>query len=143
MTETEATNRRSETRHPVHFEVDCSASGGGETFLYAFITDISSMGIFIRTETPLPVGTMLELGFTPPAGTASTATTASTTSDPAPRRLELTGEVMWSTTGSENGAAGMGVRFHHASPKTRQRLLEIVRAIAYLDGAPTSDKPAS
>jgi hypothetical protein len=31
----------------------------------------------------------------------------------------------------------MGVRFHHTSPKTRARLLEIVRAIAYLDGGAT------
>lgn len=122
-------NRRSEARRPVHLEVDCSSSGTGDTFLYAFITDISSMGIFIRTEAPLPVGTMLELGFTPP-------TTAK--SDPPPRRLELTGEVMWNTRGADNGAPGMGVRFHHTSPKTRSRLLEIVRAIAYLD---SNDKP--
>ncbi len=124
-------NRRSEARLPVHLEVDCSSSGTGDTFLYAFITDISSMGIFIRTEAPLAVGTMLELGFTPPATAKS---------DPPPRRLELTGEVMWNTHGADNGAPGMGVRFHHTSPKTRQRLLEIVRAIAYLDG---SETPAS
>ena len=123
-------NRRSEARLAVHLEVDCSSPGTGDTFLYAFITNISSMGIFIRTETPLPVGTMLELGFTPPA--------SSNSDDLPPRRLELTGEVMWNTTAT--GAPGMGVQFHHTSPKTRQRLLEIVRAIAYLDGA---QKPAS
>lgn len=122
-------NRRSEARHAVHLEVDCNSAGTGDTFLYAFITDISSMGIFIRTESPLPVGTMLELGFTPPAATKS---------ELPPRRLELTGEVMWNTTSAS--APGMGVRFHHTSPKTRQRLLEIVRAIAYLDG---SETPAS
>jgi type IV pilus assembly protein PilZ len=64
----DAPNRRSETRHPVHLEVDCSS---GDTFLYAYITDISSMGIFIRTDTPLPVGTSIELGFTPPAAAKS------------------------------------------------------------------------
>ena len=112
-------NRRAEPRLPVHLEVDCAS---GDTFLYAYITDISSMGIFIRTDTPLPVGTMLELGFTPPAGKG----------DQPSRRLELSGEVMWNTTGQANAAAGMGVRFHHTSPKTRSRLLEIVRAIAYL-----------
>jgi type IV pilus assembly protein PilZ len=121
-------NRRSEPRLPVHLEVDCSSAGTGDTFLYAFITDISSMGIFIRTDEPQPVGTMLELGFTPPPDRKS---------ELPPRRLELTGEVMWNTRGSETGAPGMGVRFHHTSPKTRQRLLEIVRAIAYLDGSET------
>jgi type IV pilus assembly protein PilZ len=120
----DAPNRRSETRHPVHLEVDCSSGG---TFLYAYITDISSMGIFIRTDTPLPVGTSIELGFTPPAAAKS---------DPPPKRLELTGEVMWNTTTQSDPAnPGMGVRFDHASPKTRARLLEIVRAIAYLDGS--------
>lgn len=122
MAETE--NRRSETRHPVHLDVDCSS---GDTFFYAYITDISSMGIFIHTDTPLPVGTTIELGFTPPAAAKS---------DPPPRRLELTGEVMWNTTTQSDPAnPGMGVRFHHTSPKTRTRLLELVRAIAYLDGA--------
>lgn len=127
MTDQAPPNRRSETRHPVHLEVDC-ANSGGETFLYAYITDISTMGIFIRTDTPLPVGTMLELGFTPPASGED--------NEPPPRRLELTGEVMWNTSGRPGDATsppGMGVRFHHTSPKTRQRLLEIVRAIAYLD----------
>jgi type IV pilus assembly protein PilZ len=123
-------NRRNETRHPAHLEVDCSS---GDTFLYAYITDISSMGIFIRTDTPLPVGAVLELGFTPPASPASPGAAKA---DPPPKRLELTGEVMWNTTSQSDAAnPGMGVRFHHTSPKTRARLLEIVRAIAYLDGA--------
>lgn len=133
MTEAEPLNRRSEPRHAVHLEVDCSSSGTGDTFLYAFITDISSMGIFIRTDAPLPVGTMLGLGFSPPASVAGSEPAV----EPAPRRLELTGEVMWNTHDDESGAPGMGVRFHNISPKTRQRLLEIVRAIAYLDGTET------
>ncbi len=125
MSDTDGPNRRSETRHAVHLDVDCNS---GDSFLYAYITDISSMGIFIRTDTPLPVGTRLELGFTPPGSK----------DEPQGRRLELTGEVMWNTTGQANAAPGMGVRFHHTAPKTRSRLLEIVRAIAYLD----NDAPA-
>ena len=125
MSDTDGPNRRSETRHAVHLDVDCNS---GDSFLYAYITDISSMGIFIRTDTPLPVGTRLELGFTPPGSK----------DEPQGRRLELTGEVMWNTTGQANAAPGMGVRFHHTAPKTRSRLLEIVRAIAYLD---SHDKP--
>lgn len=131
MSDTDGHNRRSETRHAVHLDVDCNS---GDSFLYAYITDISSMGIFIRTDSPLPVGTMLELGFTPPATISSTDTKG----DPPPRRLELTGEVMWNTSARPDAVPGMGVRFHHTSPKTRSRLLEIVRAIAYLD---SNDKP--
>lgn len=124
MSDSEGSNRRGEARHAVHLNVDCNS---GDSFLYAYITDISSMGIFIRTDTPLPVGTMLELGFSPPASSGNHK------DDPQGRRLELSGEVMWNTTGQDNAAPGMGVRFHHTSPKTRSRLLEIVRAIAYLD----------
>ena len=126
MDDTDGPNRRSETRHAVHLDVDCNS---GDSFLYAYITDISSMGIFIRTDTPLPVGTMIDLGFTPPASASNHK------DEPQSRRLELPGEVMWNTSGQANAAPGMGVRFHHTSPKTRSRLLEIVRAIAYLDQA--------
>ncbi|MCY1008943.1 PilZ domain-containing protein [Nannocystis pusilla] len=56
MTADSPANRRAEPRLPVHFEVDCTS---GDTFLYAHITDISSMGIFISTDKPLPVGTVL------------------------------------------------------------------------------------
>lgn len=121
------TNRRAEPRLPVHLEVDCTSS---DTFLYAYITDISSMGIFIRTDTPLPVGTTLELAFTPSALKDRDGQPL----EPSPQRLELTGEVMWNTSGQvAPDKPGMGVRFHHTAPKTRARLLEIVRAIAYLD----------
>lgn len=125
-------NRRAEPRLPVHFEVDCTS---GDTFLYAYVTDISSMGIFIRTDTPLPVGTALKLGFTPAATSPAAAAL--------PQRLELSGEVMWNTTGEVDAdKPGMGVRFHHAAPKTRSRLLEFVRAIAYLDPSTTDDAPS-
>ena len=40
-----------------------------DTFLYACITNISAMGIFVRTDTPLPVGTRLTLRFAPPGET--------------------------------------------------------------------------
>ena len=123
MTADSPANRRAEPRLPVHFEVDCTS---GDTFLYAYITDISSMGIFISTATPLPVGTVLQLAFTPRAEAGGAA----------PQRLELSGEVVWNTTGEDApDKPGMGVRFHHAAPKTRSRLLELVRAIAYLDVA--------
>lgn len=115
-------NRRSEPRVPVYLEVDCSS---GDTFLYATITDMSSMGIFIRTDKPLPIGTVLQLGFSAPAPRSSEGRPAEH------QRLDLTGRVMWST--SDPDKPGMGVRFDHTAPKTRQRLLDIVRAIAYLD----------
>ena len=63
MSDNDGSNRRGETRHAVHLNVDCNSV---DSFLYAYITDISSMGICIRTDTPLPGGKMLEPAFSPP-----------------------------------------------------------------------------
>jgi type IV pilus assembly protein PilZ len=49
----------------VDIEVDYKSA---DTFLFAYITDISAMGIFIRTNAPEPPGTLLNLSFTPPGG---------------------------------------------------------------------------
>ena len=52
--------RRIHERITTDIEVDYRAS---DTFLFAYITDISAMGIFIRTDTPEPKGTRLNLRF--------------------------------------------------------------------------------
>src|SRR5207244_322357 len=69
--------RRRPSRVLVDIEVDYKSD---ETFLFAYITDISVMGIFVRTLTPAVTGTRLVLGFTPPG------------SD---RRFDLEGVVAW------------------------------------------------
>ncbi len=112
------TDRRREPRLPVNFEVDYTSD---DTFLYAYITDISSLGIFVKTNDPLPIGSEIRLGFAPDTpGLENQA------------RLELEGEVMWNTEGDDNDCSGMGVRFTDVGEKTRGRLLAIVRRIAYL-----------
>ena len=55
--------RRVSERIDVTWSVDCEAD---DTFLYASITNISEMGIFVQTKEPLEVGTMLTLRFAPP-----------------------------------------------------------------------------
>ena len=45
-------DRRTVDRYPVEWAVDCVAS---DTFLYASITNISELGIFVRTTEPLGV----------------------------------------------------------------------------------------
>src|SRR5215475_1413894 len=56
-------NRRSSERVDVLWSVDCETE---DTFLYAAITNISEMGIFVRTTEPLAVGTEVILRFAPP-----------------------------------------------------------------------------
>ncbi len=114
--------RRHEPRLGIRIEVDYASEN---TFLFAYITDISSMGIFIRTDDPLDVGSELQLRFSPPAEVHD---------DAGSTPFELAGEVMWNTTdGGVPGNPGMGVRFLDLSQGARSRLMSLVRAITYLD----------
>src|SRR5580658_8869944 len=58
-----ADERRSHNRFDVEWAVDCVAD---DTFLYAAISNISAMGIFVKTTDPLTMGTRLVLSFEPP-----------------------------------------------------------------------------
>lgn len=116
---TAETDRRREPRLPVNFEVDYASD---DTFLFAYITDISSLGIFVKTDNPLPIGSEIKLKFVP-----------NTPGLEAPQLLELEGEVMWRNEKSDDDAdPGMGVRFTDVGEKTGARLLDVVRRIAYL-----------
>jgi len=121
----EGKERRSYERIPVDWSVDYQS---GDTFLFSSIQNISAMGIFVYSQKPLPVGSTLRLKFAPPG-------------EPA---LELQGEVTWVNPyrpGEENLNPGMGVRFTDLDADMRERLVELVRTIAYLpdDGTVTRD----
>jgi type IV pilus assembly protein PilZ len=108
--------RRVHDRHDVTWSVDCVAD---DTFLYASIANISEMGIFVRSEEPLALGTRVTLAFAPPGHEA----------------FRLTGEVAWINPVRPNGDnpnPGMGVRFIDLTPDNRERLVEVVRTIAYV-----------
>jgi type IV pilus assembly protein PilZ len=111
-----ARDRRSADRFDVTWSVDCETE---DTFLYAAITNISALGIFVRTEAPLPVGARLRLRFAP----------ASLLGD----ALVIDGRVQWinpARPGCPN--PGMGVRFLGLELPLRERIVEIIRTIAYL-----------
>src|ERR1700690_1992503 len=63
VVESGARDRRGGERLDVLWSVDCETE---DTFLYAAITNISEMGIFVRTTEPLAVGTSVILRFAPP-----------------------------------------------------------------------------
>ena len=56
-------DRRRSPRVLVDLEVDYACE---DTFLFAYITDMSALGIFVRTNSPEPEGTELHLRFTLP-----------------------------------------------------------------------------
>lgn len=114
-------NRRSSERVDVTWLVDCETD---ETFLYASITNISEMGIFVRTTQPLSIGTRLTLRFSPPGSDAS---------------YVLKGTVQWINEVRplhDNPNPGMGIRFVDLTPDDRERIVGTIRTIAYLRDAP-------
>lgn len=110
-------DRREHERFPTSISVDYSS---GENFLFSYIQNISEMGIFIRSDEPLAMGAELTLRF------------GAEGADP----LELEGIVTWVNPvrpGGENINPGMGVRFTNLTPELRERVVEIVRTVAYLN----------
>jgi type IV pilus assembly protein PilZ len=108
--------RRLHERFETSISVDYSS---GDTFLFSYIQNISEMGIFIRSDEPLPIGTVLELRFAPDGQEA----------------IELAGEVTWVNPYrpfGDNLNPGMGVRFQYLSPEMRERIVALVRTVAYL-----------
>ena len=119
----DSAERRIFDRYDVEWTVDCVAT---DTFLYASITNISEMGIFVRTTEPLKLNTKMRLTFAPPGAQPSEA-------------FELEGCVAWVNCVRENGDnpnPGMGIRFVGLKPEERERLVDVIRTIAYLREVP-------
>jgi uncharacterized protein (TIGR02266 family) len=109
--------RRAAPRVLVDLEVDCASE---DNYLFAYITDISATGIFVRTTAPEQPGTHINLRL-------------STEDDAA---LELEGEVIWVNPyrpgTPDNLHPGMGIRFINLDNELRDRLFELIRRFAYL-----------
>jgi type IV pilus assembly protein PilZ len=110
--------RRVYERVLVDIEVDYRAD---DTFLFAYITDISAMGIFVKTSTPHPQGARLNLCFRTPGGD----------------KMEIEGEVIWINPPRPNDPEGrnpgMGIEFVDLTPKQREEIMRLVRTFAYLN----------
>jgi uncharacterized protein (TIGR02266 family) len=122
QTQPDGSERRREPRLLVDFEVDYASE---DNYLFAYITDISSTGIFIRTTSPEAPGTNLNLRFSPPPDP-----------DHDDRPFEVEGEVIWWNPyrpgQPDNLHPGMGVRFSALDDQQRRRIVALIRRIAYL-----------
>ena len=107
--------RREHERVAVCLEVDYRSD---DTFLFAYITDMSAMGIFIQTMTPKPAGTLLNLRFRTKDG----------------KRLDVHGRVIWinQPRGADSINPGMGVQFVDLTAGERDQIMAMVRTFAYL-----------
>ena len=115
-------DRRRAPRVLVDLEVDYASE---ENYLFAYITDISATGIFVRTTTPEQPGTHLNLRFRMPSEHESNA------------QIEVEGEVIWVNPyrpgKPDNLHPGMGIRFVDLDDDLREQLLDLIRRFAYLD----------
>jgi type IV pilus assembly protein PilZ len=115
-----SSERRQDERLPMRARMDYRDSTGGN-FLYEYTSNISRGGIFIETTTPLPVGTEVEMRFTPPG---------------MDEVLEIAGTVMWVNPfreeSEENPNPGMGIQFGSLSDEAKDLVANLVKAIAYL-----------
>lgn len=111
-------DRRAAPRVLVDLEVDYASE---DNYLFAYITDISETGIFVRTTSPEQPGTRLNLRFR---------------LDNAMPQIEIEGEVIWVNPfrpgAPDNLHPGMGIRFVELDDELRDTLLELVRRFAYL-----------
>jgi uncharacterized protein (TIGR02266 family) len=123
-------DRRRAPRVLVDLEVDYASE---ENYLFAYITDISATGIFVRTTTPESPGTHLNLRFAPPD---SEPGDDDGEKDEWGEKIEVEGEVIWINPyrpgAPDNLHPGMGIRFVGLDDDLRTRLLELVRRFAYL-----------
>ena len=110
-------DRRAAPRVFVDLEVDYASE---ENYLFAYITDISETGIFVRTTTPEPSGTLLNLRFKPDGEST----------------IAVEGKVIWVNPyrpgAPDNLHPGMGIRFVELDDELRDRLLDLIRRFAYL-----------
>jgi uncharacterized protein (TIGR02266 family) len=115
----DASDHRRAPRVFVDLEVDYASE---ENYLFAYITNISATGIFVRTTEPEQPGTHLNLRFR-----SSVATR---------KPLELEGEVIWVNPYRpgvpDNLHPGMGIRFLDLDDRARDQLLDLIRRFAYL-----------
>jgi uncharacterized protein (TIGR02266 family) len=103
---------RKDRRHSTRVVVDIAADYVCEGMsLYSYITDLSSVGIFLRSNNPYPAGTRLKLRFALPGERTP---------------FDLEGLVRWVSPfyfGTlEAREPGMGVEIVDATPEQRRKL---------------------
>ena len=117
----------------VDLEVDYASE---ENYLFAYITDISATGIFVRTTTPELPGTLLNLRFAREHASLSSAEARSAAAKQRGDVIECEGEVIWVNPyrpgAPDNLHPGMGIRFVDIDDAMRAHLLELIRRFAYL-----------
>jgi len=107
--------RRDQPRHTIRLDVNYRH---GDNYLFSRSSNLSEMGIFLVTDSPMSKGTELELRF-------------AVQGDDNP--IEVKGLVVWIDKGADGSEPGMGIRFVSPSDETKRRVKALIRTMAYLE----------
>jgi uncharacterized protein (TIGR02266 family) len=86
----------------------------GDRILSDFARNISEGGLFIATETTLPVSTVISLQFRLPAS-----------QEP----IVVSGRVVWTVNGGTEQPSGMGIEFENLDDSARRRIRQLMRKL--------------
>ena len=110
-TMTTQNDRRGSLRAPLKIPVDYSAV---DSFFTEFSHDINEAGLFVETDAPAELGTLVALQFRVPGE-----------AEP----IQVAGRVAWTSDGEGKSPAGMGVEFHQLGAEDRERINQLVRRL--------------
>ena len=93
-----------------------------DSFFWDFARNINEGGLFVETDSPLPVGTLVQLKFYLPGLDAP---------------VETQGEVVWVGRGGETGShsedtparPGMGIQFKELSAESKEAINRLVQTL--------------
>ncbi len=105
--------KRDNARVPAKFDVSCIHEGD---YLISFSKDISADGMFICTDTPVGVGSSIELAFKIDNF-----------------KFSMEAEVVWANLDGSEKDKGMGIKFANLDNATRENMLRAVNRVAILD----------
>jgi uncharacterized protein (TIGR02266 family) len=108
-------DRRHSERQNIKIPVDYSAV---DAFFSEFTTNINEGGMFIETENPAEIDSVVQLQVRLPD---------------LERPIKLGGRVAWISDGKTDSPPGMGIEFQDMSPDLRQTINDLVRRLRHRD----------
>ena len=95
----------------------------GDTLFSDFAQNISEGGLFIATETALPVSMVISLEFRLPGS-----------QEP----IVVSGRVVWTVNGGTEQPSGMGIEFENLNDSARRRIRQLMRKLGV--GTPSESR---
>ncbi len=110
----ESSERRNKTRTPLKIPVDYSAV---DVFFTEFSANINEGGMYIETDAPAEIGTVVQLHFRLPGLVEP---------------VQVSGRVAWlNEEKGPGGEPGMGIEFQDLPHDIRERINEVVRQLRF------------